>query len=500
MTVDVHIVWFKRDLRIVDHEPIVRAAERGPVVPLYVYEPELLAQPTADARHVEFTNQCLTELDAALRRAGTPLVVRTGRVPDVFDELARELGDDHSIASISAHQETTDLAGYRRDDDVRAWARQRDIDFVEYVDRGVIRRLKTRDGWAKRWKETMSQPLLDEPAALTGTQLRPGELSQPAQLGMSPSVCVEMQCGGRAAGLDTLDSFLTERGKPYTTAMSSPVTAFEHSSRISPHLAFGTVSGREVYQATMQRIAEVRDDPQRGTWLQSLRSFEKRLHWRDHFTQKLEDQPTLEVEAMHPMLDGLRPDFDAVKFERFCEGRTGYPMVDACMRATTATGWLNFRMRAMVVSFATYHLWLDWRPVAAHLARMWTDYEPGIHYPQHQMQSGSSGINTLRIYSPTKQVTDHDPTGVFIKQWVPELRDVPDRHLAEPHLAEPDLFSDGATSSYPPPIVDHTLATRAARDLISEIRKLPEAVAIADEIVQRHGSRKPAPRRPKAKK
>jgi len=494
----VQVVWFKRDLRTTDHQPLLDAAARGPVIPLYVYEPDMITQTTTDARHIDFLNECLDELNEALSRLGAPLVRRTGHIIDVLEDLHAE----HTIEGLWAHQETTDLAGYARDNTVRAWAKNNRISFTEHLDRGIFRRQPTRDGWSKRWKAIMAAPTVPEPDAVATTSADPGQPHGPDHFGLASSLAAERQHGGRSLGLNILEDFLTSRAEPYATAMSSPVTAFEHSSRLSPHFAFGTVSGREVYQATNARIAEVRDDPDRGMWLKSLRAFEKRLHWRDHFTQKLEDQPSLEIHAMHPMLEDIRNVDDPARFDAFCAGQTGYPMVDACIRATITTGWLNFRMRAMIVSFASYHLWLDWRPVAHFLARQWTDYEPGIHYPQHQMQAGVTGINALRIYSPTKQVIDQDPSGQFIRRWVPELADVPDTHLAEPSLMPtPTQKSAGCRIGvdYPPPIVEHSEATRAARKAITEIRKTPEAKAISDEILERHGSRKPrTPRRKRA--
>ena len=216
--------------------------------------------------------------------------------------------------------------------------------------------------------------------------------------------------------------------------------------------------------------------------------------------QKLEDEPSIEFENFNRAYDGLREgEFNDDFFEAWCEGQTGYPMIDACMRALHQTGWINFRMRAMLVSFSSYHLWLHWRKPAIYLARLFLDYEPGIHYSQIQMQSGVTGINAVRIYSPIKQVTDQDPQGIFIRRFVPELAEVPDKHLAEPHkmnAMEQTLFCCEIGKDYPAPIVDHKTRYRLARDRMHQHKRLPATREASAKVYQKHGSRKkPANRR-----
>ena len=217
---------------------------------------------------------------------------------------------------------------------------------------------------------------------------------------------------------------------------------------MSAHLTYGTISLREV-MARRQRTASQKQ-PKRF----SLKAFNERLHWRSHFIQKLEDQPSLEQQSYITECDEIRLDpatnnVAAERFHAWSAGRTGYPMVDACMRSLNATGWINCRMRALLVSFASYDLWLDWRWTARHLAQAFIDYEPGIHYPQVQMQSGTTGINSIRIYDPTKQGLDHDPTGSFVRRWVPELEGVPDASIHQPWLLGDTLFGGGPSMFHP---------------------------------------------------
>ncbi|NCO16574.1 MAG: deoxyribodipyrimidine photolyase, partial [Alphaproteobacteria bacterium] len=375
------LVWFKRDLRVADHAPLAAAAARGAVLPVYVAEPALWAQPTMSARHWAFIADSLRALRADLATLGAPLVVRTGDAVGALAALAAAHGAD----ALYAHQETGDGWTFARDRRVAAWARGAGLDFREFQAAGVVRRLPRRDGWARRWERTMAAPVI-APPALTAAGPAPdlGAIPDAAALGLAPDPCADRQPGGRRAALATLDSFLTARGRDYRRAMASPVTGFDACSRLSPHLAWGTLSTREAAQAAQARRAGAAQP-----WAGALDSFSARLHWRCHFMQKLEDAPAIETRCMHRAYEGLREgDHDPAHLAAWERGETGFPFVDACIRALRATGWMNFRMRAMLTAFAAYHLWLDWRRIAPPMARWFTDYEPGIHYSQLQMQSG----------------------------------------------------------------------------------------------------------------
>jgi len=320
-----------------------------------------------------------------------------------------------------------------------------------------------------------------------------GQLPQAEAIGLSPTRKSNLQIGGESKGIELLDSFLETRGVSYRKGMSSPVTSREECSRLSPYLAWGCISMKTVYQRLLARQHEIRVAP-KGTfdsrWSGSLQSFASRLAWHCHFMQKLEDEPELEFRNISRVYDGLREnEFNEERFEAWKAGQTGYPMVDACMRALNETSWINFRMRAMILSFASNHLWLHWRPTAVHLAKHFLDFEPGIHFSQCQMQSGTTGINTVRIYSPAKQVIDHDPNGFFIRQFVPELANVPSVYLAEPHRMPIDVKTQVGCilgRDYPLPIVDHRKAYNAVRE--------------SRRVFEKHGSRKNRDPLPQPKK
>ena len=494
------LVWLKRDLRVRDHAPLFAAQSFDEAVAIFVIEPEWLQSAECDASHVETCLACLAELRMTLAQRGVPLLVRVGSIRPVFQTLRA----DYAFTHLFSHEETGPGWSYVRDQQVGQWCTGQGVTWHEFSQTGVVRRLPSRLGWARRWQTRMDAPLLRLQGSFNAglhqlSSLPLDDIPTLASLGFLPHQKT-LQLAGEQAARETLRSFLKDRSRGYRKAMSSPLTAEAGCSRLSPHLAFGTLSMRTVHQAAEASMART-EDP---SLAYGLKGFSSRLRWHCHFMQKLESEPAIEFQNFSRACDGLRPGdvqggaapfgaLEEARFQSWCEGRTGYPMVDACMRSLRATGWLNFRMRAMLVSFASNHLWLHWRETGIFLARQFLDFEPGIHWSQMQMQSGTTGINTLRMYSPTKQAQDHDPDGVFIRRWVPELARVPLPYLATPWAMDITVQRMAGCfigHDYPAPVVDDKAAMKAAKDRMYGVRATPAAAQQAAQVQARHGSRK----------
>ena len=484
------LVWFKRDLRWQDHAALAEASKRGKLRCIYIVEPGLWQQPDAALQHFEFVRESLHALDAALRPLGGCIEIHTGEACAVLSRIWREA----PFANLHSHQETGNQWTYQRDLQVASWCKAHDIAWHEHAQFGVVRALKRREGWQTAWEAHMqsAQQDLSTPVFWKAPAPEPLLLRAPNHLTHDPPL---RQRGGRAEGLAALHSFLKARSLGYRGGISSPLSAPDACSRLSPYLSWGCLSMREVVQATRAQLAAL--PPQAVRHRAGLTAFISRLHWHCHFIQKLESEPAIEWHNMHRGYDNLREqEFNMAHFEALQAARTGWPMVDACVTMLRETGWLNFRMRAMLVSVAAYPLWLHWRPVGEWLARQFLDYEPGIHWSQLQMQSGTTGINTTRIYNPIKQAQDHDPHGTFVRRWLPAMRNVPATWLWQPWLMPSALQQSLGLQlgvDIPQPLVDCEQATRTAKQKIYERRHAPEVRSGRQAVIDKHASRKTLP-------
>ncbi len=477
------IVWLKRDLRLHDNEAVYNALNSGhKVLLLYVFEPSLIKDAHYSERHWNFIKQSLIDINKQLEPYQTKILTVNSEVIPLFSYLQTQ----HKIANVYSHQETGLLKTYNRDKTFKRFCSNNSIDWTENVNNGVFRGRQNREHWKEDWENYMASTQINFEVKDNSCFLSNERIEEIAQNLTPVSLDTEdtpsLQRGGRTIGLKYMRSFFEDRYINYAKFISKPNQGRESCSRLSPYLAWGNLSVREVYQYARAFRKEASNK-------RAIDAFTSRLRWQAHFIQKFEMECIMESESINKGFRKLKKDISLKYQEAWKEGNTGIPIIDACMRCLRDTGYLNFRMRAMVVSFFTHNLWQPWQEASMYLSKVFLDFEPGIHFPQLQMQAGETGINTLRIYNPVKNGIEHDPEAYFISKWVPELKGLPISFRHEPFkltMLEQKLYGFKLGKNYPNPIVDVASTRKKASDTIWNMRNDRDVIEDSYRILNKH--------------
>jgi len=474
----LNIVWLKRDLRTCDHEPLFEAEKSDlNYIIIYLFEPKQMAHYDYSIRHQQFIYHSILEINKSLLKYNRKVHIFNTDADILFNYLATK----YNIDTIFSYKESGTQLSWNRDKRIAKNLKKLNIKWKEFDYQGVIRGSKNRIGWDKNWFNYAQSHLINNSFSINTFDFKlsafkfdskdfPYLLDYPKHY----------QPAGEKYAFKYLNSFIKKRYKNYNLHISQPNNSRFSCGRISTYLSWGNISVRQVYQ-------HIKNSSNYNTNKRIFNAFLSKLKWRSHFIQKFEVDVSYENTCINRGYEKVIYQNNDKLLESWKSGKTGFPMVDASMRCLITTGWLNFRMRAMLVSFLCHHLEQDWKRGVYHMAKLFLDYEPGIHYTQFQMQAGVTGINAIRIYNPIKQSIEKDPNCIFLRKWLPELSNIKNEFIRQPWLlTEIDLIDIVIPDYYKKPVISPHLSNKNVKDQLWALRKNNFVKEESKRLVQIH--------------
>ncbi len=455
----VSVVWFRRDLRVADHPALTAAVERGEAAAVFCLDDRLIHGRFASGPRTQFMLECLGELRASLEEIGITLHLLEGRPEKQIPEFVEMIG----ATELHFSRDLTPFAR-KRGEQVRDALEGTGVEMVAHdgTDTVDVRPIATQKGkpytvftpFFRNWDKVPRREVLPVPKEA----VQPADAPKPAPIPTLADLKLEQTLGDPPVGGEKeahrlFERFLSDGVDRYTEihdALGQDLT-----SRLSPHLHFGTISPRQIEEALPQG-----EGPE---------GFRRQLCWRDFYSHVLyhfPDNRTTEFQQRYRK--GFGWSRNAKAFAAWAEGRTGFPLVDAGMRQLLREGWMHNRARLVVGSFLTKDLGIDWRMGEEHFMRYLVDGDEANNNGNWQWIA-SVGTDPQpafkRIFNPALHQERYDPEGTYVRRFVPELADVPDKFLAEParmSVEEQEACGCVIGRDYPEPMVDHKKAREEA--------------------------------------
>lgn len=437
------------------------------MLPFFIIDPWFYQQPEIGHHRVNFLCESLAELDRQLNNLGSQLYLFHGNSVEILRELTQELLAQDYKPHLFFNRDIQVLYGLERDQIIKQYYHKQNLPVTEGTN-FFLSPSGHSDTWLEQYYQYQNQPLHPIPEYINTPEIT---LKTP-RISLKDAIRKYSAnhpknswfTGGESQAHATLNSFLQRRFQGYHWKISRPwLTQQGATSHLSPHLTFGTISGRYVYQKVQQKRQEYAEHDRA---VLSLRAFRDRLRWRDSASQRLYDNPHLVHQNIYPEFDTwyntepLTPEKE-IYFTRWQNGTTGFPLVDASMRQLNQMGWMSFRMRAMCATFLTINCGISWHYGAHHYMQYLIDGDLAIDHWQWQMQAGITNplSASFRIYNPERNAQERDQNWQFIHYWVPELRSI-----------QPDDWGKVTLGHYPQPMLNWSETRQKNGQIIRQLR------------------------------